>query len=397
MHRPLAALTSPTTHIRSDDNRCTARARTLPKWSRNLACALAAVLVAGFGCRPKWSEDGKRLVYPAHHDKQHFVTEHDFETGQSRTLLELQPQDGAADILWDKDNSQWVVVSADGVDDNTINVFTLDTAGKQRDRHQIRVKTRNVSCLLSEPVIVDGHVFITGNSITRVNLKSGETTTDARRGMGAFPLGDDLGYVNRTGNQWSIGKLDPKTFEATPWVEQPKDCAWQIQPHPRFNASHTRCAVIATQGLKTFDLTGAKWAILVLEQGKLISTIELKGELSTGPLAWIDEVTVCATVMRPGEEVDTFAMLETDFSGNVQRETVILKAPVDEKMARNGGGMYALNMPFLMRPSPSPDGKTVAFSTAKLPRLPADLSGLLLLRRSKLRPVERLAFGPPNK
>ena len=129
----------------------------------------------------------------------------------------------------------------------------------------------------------------------------------------------------------------------------------------------------------------------------MISTIELKGELSTGPLAWIDEVTVCATVMRPGEEVDTFAMLETDFSGNVQRETVILKAPVDEKMARNGGGMYALNMPFLMRPSPSPDGKTVAFSTAKLPRLPADLSGLLLLRRSKLRPVERLAFGPPNK
>ena len=74
-----------------------------------------------------------------------------------------------------------------------------------------------------------------------------------------------------------------------------------------------------------------KWAILILEQDGLISTFELEGEMSAGPIAWIDEVTICATVMRPGEEFDTFAMIETDFSGNVRRETAILKAPVDDK------------------------------------------------------------------
>jgi len=101
--------------------------------------------------------------------------------------------------------------------------------------------------------------------------------------------------------------------------------------------------------------------------------------------------------MRPGEEVDTFAMVEADFSGAIMRETTILKAPVDEKMAQSGGFLYSLSMPFLMQPAPSPDGKVVAFTTAKLPTLPADISGLLLLHRTKSRPVKRLAFGASDK
>lgn len=70
--------------------------------------------------------------------------------------------------------------------------------------------------------------------------------------------------------------------------------------------------------------------------------------------------------------------------------------PPFQSESRNGGGMYSLNMPFLMQPFPSTDRNTVAFTTAKLPRLPADRAGLLLLRRNKSRSVECLAFGSSN-
>ncbi len=390
--------------MRTSDDKRAARARRFAAWSRVFACVLAAVLIAGLGCRPRWSPDGKRLVYAAREGKQHIIAEHDFEQGRSRTLVELQTADGAADIIWDKSGNQWVVVSADGGDDNTVNIFTHDQTGKQKERHQIKVGGRNIGCLLQEPTIVDGNVFLTGNAIIRVDLKSGEATKHARSGIAAFPLGDDLGYVSKMGSHWSIGELDPKTLEATPWVEQPEGCEWQILPHPRFNDSRTRCAVVATQGLqaprvgqRANKLSALKWAILILEQNELISTIELEGELSAGPIAWIDEVTICATVMRPGKVFDTFAMIETDFSGNVRRETAILKVPVDEKMVKNGGFAYALNMPFFMQPAPSPDGKIIAFTTAKLPRLSADRAGLLLLHRNKQRSVERLKFGSSDK
>lgn len=375
----------------------TARVRRFEAWSRLVVCALSVALIAGLGCRPRWSPDGKRLVYAAREGEQHTIAEHDFDKGQPRTLVKLRTNDGAADIVWDKDGNQWVVMSANGSDDNTIDISTHDVAGKQTRLHQIQVKGRNISHLQPGPVVVDGGVFWTGNTIIRVNLKSGETTKGDRRDIATFPLGDDLGYVSKTSNQWSIGELDPKTLEAKPWLEQPEFGAWQILPHPRFNASRTRCAVVANKGPRTTDLSALQWAILIFDQDKLLSTIELEGELSAGPVAWIDEVTICATVMRPGEEVDTFAMVEADFSGTIMRETTILKAPVDEKMAQSGGFLYSLSMPFLMQPAPSPDGKVVAFTTAKLPTLPADISGLLLLHRTKSRPVKRLAFGASDK
>ena len=96
--------------------------------------------------------------------------------------------------------------------------------------------------------------------------------------------------------------------------------------------------------------------------------------------------------MRPGKTENEFALFETNFSGSFQRETTILKAPIHQRLAEEGGVVYQLKQPLFLQPSPSPDGKTVAFTTAKMPELPEELAGLLLLHRDRKNEVERIPF-----
>ena len=91
-------------------------------------------------------------------------------------------------------------------------------------------------------------------------------------------------------------------------------------------------------------------------------------------------------------------MLLSKFS-SIQRETELLRAPIFEKLLNDGGVQYQLKQPLLLQPSPSPDGKTVAFTTAKLqwPDFPEDRGGLLLLRRDQKNRVERIPFPSSDK
>lgn len=322
---------------------------------------------------------------------------HDLEKGTSRKLCDIEPADGAADVVWDPDGSQWVVASAVGSDDRTVEVYAIDWAGKAGESHRIDVGTRNVTAMLHEPVVCEGRVFLTGSNIIRLDLGSGEVSRSKAKGVSVFPLHGRVGYVRGAGlmgatGDWEIGTVDPETLETTAWCERPDDCEWQIVPHPRFSPAGDRCAVVAMKGEKTIELDRLEWAILILEKGKLISTIELGGSMAAGPVAWIDEVTVCTTIARPGNGYDTLALLESDFGGTVKHETPLLRAPVNEQMLKNFGIGYPLNMPFFMEPAPSPDGSIIAFTTAKLPPLPDELSGLLLVRRGESRRVDRLPF-----
>ena len=56
---------------------------------------------------------------------------HDLETGKSQKLGDIEPIDGAADLVWDPDGTQWVVASAEGSDDRTVRVYTLDWNGTE--------------------------------------------------------------------------------------------------------------------------------------------------------------------------------------------------------------------------------------------------------------------------
>lgn len=364
---------------------------------RICAGALALLVLGAPGCRPRWSQDGKRLVFTALEGKRQVFAVHDLETGKSQKLGDIEPIDGAADLVWDPDGTQWVVASAEGSDDRTVRVYTLDWNGTEGESHRIDVGMRNVVSMLHEPVVCDGKVFLTGAQIIRLDLRTGDVSRGQEGNISVFPKNDGVGYVRGAGplgatGAWEIGTVDPETMETTAWCERPDDCEWQIVPHPRFNPAGDRCAVVAMKGEKTIQLDRLEWAILILEKDRLISTIELGGSMAAGPVAWIDEVTICTTITRPGNGHDTLSVLETDFGGTVRHETELLQAPVNEQMLKNFGIGYPLNMPFFMEPAPSPDGSIIAFTTAKMPPLPDDLSGLLLVRRGESRRVDRLPF-----
>jgi dipeptidyl aminopeptidase/acylaminoacyl peptidase len=359
---------------------------------RICAGALALLVLGAPGCRPRWSQDGKRLVFTALEGKRQVFAVHDLESGKSRKLGAIEPNDGAADLVWDRDGSQWVVASAEGSEDHIVRVYTLDWDGKEGESHLVNVGTRNVISTLHEPVVCGGKVFLTGSSIIRLDLATGEVSRGEADRSSVFPWNAGVGYVRDATGDWEIGALDPETMAAKPWFQRPDDCDWQIVPHPRFDPAGDRCAVVGLRGEPTMALDTLEWAILILEEGRLISTIELGGDMAAGPVAWVDAVTVCATVKRPGDDHDTLSLVETDFSGAVRHETPILRVPTNDRMIKNFGIQYVLKLPFFMEPSPSPDGSVIAFTTAKLPPLPDELSGLLLLRRRESRRVDRLPF-----
>ena len=360
--------------------------------ARLAACAFAALLLAELGCRPRWSADGKRLTYAAVDGKRHLVAQRDLDAGTSGELFDIGLADGAMDMVRDPDLARWVIVWADGTDDGVVNVKTRDDQGKEGKSHAIRVGGRNLSTMLVEPVVADGHVFLTGSTVIRVDLDTGETQQQGRRGLATFPADDGVGYITMNARDWEIGTMDPETMELTPWITKPDDCEWRLAETPRFDPTGKRCAVVAVKGRQRAGLDALKWAVLVLEDGELLTTIEIKGKRSMGPIAWIDDVTICGTVMRPGKTENEFALFETNFSGSFQRETTILKAPIHQRLAEEGGVVYQLKQPLFLQPSPSPDGKTVAFTTAKMPELPEDLAGLLLLHRDRKNEVERIPF-----
>ena len=365
-------------------------------WLRLSCCGLGLLLIAVLGCRPRWSEDGARVTYGALEGKRHVVAEHELATGRSRKLFDIGLNDGAMDMVRDPDRPRWVIVWADGADDALVKVRTRDDAGEESEAIEVRPGGRNITAILTEPVVARGYVFLTAGTIHRVHLDTGETKKLERPGLVAFPWGDGVGYV-RGGREFEIGRLDPETLELQPRITRPEDTDWKIMGAPRFDATGARCALVVARGESRSGLDALTWAVLVFEKYQLLTTIELQGERSMGPVAWLDAVTIGATVMRPGDEEDRFSLLETNFSGSFRREIPLLRAPVNERMRADGGVVYQLKQPLFLQPSPSPDGKTVAFTTAKMPPLPDERSGLLLLRRDQENRVDRVAFDFADK
>lgn len=372
------------------------KTRAATAWLRLTVCAGALLTTAALGCRPRWSADGARLTYAARDGRRHLIASLDVSTGRAEHLFDIGLNDGAMDMVRDPDRPRWVIVWADGADDALVKVRTRDDAGDESEAIEVRPGGRNITAILTEPVVARGYVFLTAGTIHRVHLDTGETKKLERTGLVAFPWGDGVGYV-AGGREFEVGRLDPETLELQPRITRPQGTDWKIMGAPRFDPTGARGALVAARGDPRAGLDALTWAVLVFEEDALLTTVELKGERSMGPIAWLDAVTIGATVLRPGDEEDRFSLLETNFSGSFQRETPLLRAPVHEQMRKDGGVVYQLKQPLLLQPSPSPDGKTVAFTTAKMSALPAERDGLLLLRRDQDNRVERIPFDFADK
>ena len=371
-------------------------------WVRLATLFSLAVLLWTISCRPAWSPDGSKLLFPARQGEgaasRAALAEYELESGKSRFLQRL-PADAAGVAVWDEQGGRWVLVSAHSVEDSWMVVTTFGGDGEVRKQHDVKVGARNVLTMLGEPVVLGGHVFLMGKRAMRIDLDTG-TDTGARSNVDVssmFRLGDGLGYAHaaaRARAAWTIGRLDPVSLEGTPLFTRPEDCKWQIAPYPSFNAKQDRCAVVAFQGEEGADLGEREWAILVLADGKIESSIPLGKGVAAGPLRWSpDNVTIYATIVRIGERHDTFTMAETDFSGSIRREVELVRQPIDEQLKKRGGAQATRLLPFGMQPSVSPNGRHVAFTTALLANLPKEQHGLLLIdTRDKEREVKRVPF-----
>ncbi|MCB9877507.1 MAG: PD40 domain-containing protein [Planctomycetes bacterium] len=367
-------------------------------WGR-LATALGFCLVVWtLSCRPTWSPDGKRLTFVARQGERAAMVEYEVEGGTTRFLHELPP-DGAAVSAWDEKARRWVVLEAHPSEDTWMAVTTFDASGKVDKRHDVKVGVRNIGTLVGEPVVLDGHLYMMGERAMRVDLESGEDTgAVADVGVTAmFRLGGGVGYVHadpRARSKWEIGRLHPETLAGELLFLQPADCEWHIMPQPAFSPRRDRCAVAAFDGDGQTAPGERNHAILVLADGKVESVLDLGTGLVAGPLCWSpDNTTIYATIVRFGEQHDTYAMIETDFSGAVRREIELLQLPVDEKLQKQGGAQLTSMMALFLQPAVSPDGRWVAFTTAVLPKLPQERHGLLLIdTRDKQRQVKRVPF-----
>lgn len=367
-------------------------------WYRLAASLAFGLVVWTVSCRPTWSSDGSRLIFAARQGERAAIVEHDLKAGTTRFLHDLSAE-GVGVGAWDGKAHRWVVLDAHPFEDTWMAVTTFDSAGKVHKRHDVKVGTRNITTMVGEPVVLDGHIFMMGMRPMRIDLDTGKDTgVVADVNVSAmFRLGDGLGYVladAQAQSKWEIGRLQPETLAGKLLFRQPSDCEYYIMPQPAFNRTLDRCAVAAFKGDHRSAPGDRDWAILVLADGKVESVLNLGKGLVAGPLCWSpDNTTIYATIVRLGEEHNTFAMIETDFSGAVQRETELTRTAIDEKMQKQGGAQLTSRLALVMQPSVSPDGRFVAFTTAVLPKLETERHGLLLVdTRDKQRQVKRVPF-----
>lgn len=71
------------------------------------ACSRLAALVAlvlilwTISCRPTWTSDGSKVVYPAKRGTRTVLAECEVATGTTRILRPIGPMDGAGVAVWD--------------------------------------------------------------------------------------------------------------------------------------------------------------------------------------------------------------------------------------------------------------------------------------------------------
>ena len=149
-------------------------------------------------------------------------------------------------------------VRADGTDDALVKVRTRDDAGNESEPLEVRPGGRNITTM-DQPVVADGHVFLTASKILRVNLETDKKLD--RRGI-AFPVKGGVGYVSTNQQDWEIGRLDPKTLALQPQITRPDDCAAIVARRGSNRRAMRRCRGARGSTLGSTRSGGRCWSLM---------------------------------------------------------------------------------------------------------------------------------------
>lgn len=380
---------------------------TTTAYRRLLATATIAALAWTFSCRPAWSPDSSQIVFPGKVGQKLALARYDLKQKTSEVLF-VAPVEKQVSIPAYLDTGELLLMSTKEGDTKPLilsrlamNGGTVALAGKP-----LELKTDNdaLDHLVLPPVVVGTKLFLGGKSLTRIDLDTKEIVrsdlpdtpndiTLARRGEGICYL--TTRNMDEPG-EWELGTLDPATLTGKVLIRGPQasagNPAWKPMPMIAFSRDLSRVALPAERvDRETTEQTQS--AILVFQGGKLENVLPLSdihNLIQVGSLAFgADNVNLFTVFSRKDSNGHTLNLLESTFSGSVQRETPLLTLP-----ATKADLAPAVQMQLAM----SPDGKWAAIATAYLQELKDQSQSLLLVDVSgKERTVQRVAFPEPVK
>jgi len=344
-------------------------------YRRLLVVAMVAATAAIFACRPAWSPDSSRVIYPGRVDGKLALAQYNVETGTNKIVLVTPAPKVQAQSQY-LGSDELVILSTSKDQDNTLLVSRLplgDAVGRRvPGPFKVATKGDPKDHMILPPVVVNGHLFLGGKSLTRVDLETGKAVySDLPSGVSEVVLsrrGEGLCYVTTSRgdqrHQWELGTIDPVSLSAKVLFEAPQptdtDLGWAILPMPSFTEDLKRVALPGAR-VKKEASDAAEVAILVFHDGKLENVLPL-GESSSdvvaGSVAWApDNVSLFALIARTKASGLEFSLYEGLFSGSVSRETKLLAA----KMPTNTpSDLAAMQMQLAL----SPNGKWVAVTSS---------------------------------
>ena len=383
---------------------------TATAYRRLLAVLCLTTAAAIFACRPAWSPDSSRVLYPGRVDGKLAFAEYHVDTGANRLVMVTEQPKTMAQPLY-LTNDELLLVSNKSNENQPLLVTRKrirDTDEKTPGPFEIQTESNAQDFTILPPVVVGNQLFLGGKSLTRVDLDSGSTTrADLPEGAQEVvlnPRGDGLCYVTTRQkgkeHEWELGIVDPKTLATKKLFSAPApkgdDPGWKVLPVPAFNKDLSRVA-LPGERVKADGQEDAEVAILIFHDGKLETVLPLgksEKKVGVGSLAFsADDATVLAVIARAHGEGQGFALYERSLRDDVTRETLLLQSP-QMAPAQTPAVIPVLQMQLSL----SPNGKWAAVTTSYVSEDAEQDKALLLVDVSgKERTVKAVEFPAPKK
>jgi hypothetical protein len=378
-------------------------ANTASAYRRLIALTTIVAIGATFACRPAWSPDSKQVVYPGRIDGKLALARYDVEK-QTSEIVMVTPAEKVMLTPYFLSNAELLVLSSKPGDNQPLIVTRMPvgpTRGfKTPGPFEITTDDESADHMVLPPVVVGDQLFLGGKSLTRVDLRNGQTL---RRDLPGTPddvvlsrRGDGICYVTvrdkEHKSQWELGTIDPETLAGKVLMKAPKSTdenpGWTVLPMPSFTKDLKRVA-LPGERVNRESTEQTQTAILVFHEGKLETVLplsDIEGDVGVGSIAWApDNVSLLAVIARKTKEGHRFSLYETTFSGSVTRETALFDAPATSRTTKPS----MLHMQLAL----SPNGKWAAVTTSYMQEKPDRDKALLLVDVSgKERIVKAVPF-----
>jgi len=321
---------------------------------------IAAFTIYVLACRPAFSPDGRRILIPSFdsESKRIAVLLYDRDTKKLSRFFEASSPGtdkagNVASVTWATDGKQAIAVWPQADDKIMVAMLPLGTAAPTRLFIVPDKKEAAISLMLPPP-IVGRHLFLGGETISRLDLETGEINTATIEGEAIYLESHRnlIFYVSGRDKAGEVGTLDPERLTRNPIFQFKAD-----------NNAGGPFLAVTRDGSHIALVTGEEKApsIAVYGGSELIRTIAVGSEskpITLGNIFWsADEKTIYAAAFRVptnDPQGSQFELCEISVAGNQMRETPLfqLSGSLDDSAA------------CFLQIALSPDGKTVAASSA---------------------------------